>query len=99
MDTQKILDALPAVYRGLLPPFFAEEIPLETAATCSDCAMISPTHAGELVRSFSAKSKCCTHWSRRLSGRSLPRSLWPCRQKWREPAQRLSGSGDRKQLH
>lgn len=62
MDTQKILDALPGVYRGLLGPFFDERIPPETAATCSDCAMISPTHAGELVRSFSAKSKCCTHY-------------------------------------
>ena len=62
MDTQRILDVLPAVYHGLLPPFFAEEVPPETAATCSDCAMIAPTHAGELVRSFSAKTKCCTHY-------------------------------------
>lgn len=63
METQSIADFLPPVYRGLLPGFFQREIPRETAATCSDCAMWGePEEGSSFGVVFSRESKCCTHY-------------------------------------
>jgi len=62
MISQKILDILPEVYRKFFPPFFEESIPIETLATCNDCAMCNkpgePPMPG--VNYFKPESKCCT---------------------------------------
>ncbi len=63
METQRIFDTLPPVYREFLPRFFDREIPKESAATCSQCAMWGDLDAGLLGGiSFSRESKCCTHY-------------------------------------
>ncbi len=63
MTTQRIIDALPAVYKVLLPRFFESEIPRETAATCADCAMSAAPEGMAMFRvAFSRESKCCTHY-------------------------------------
>lgn len=35
----RLLDSLPELYRELLPGFFRQDVPEETKATCSNCAM------------------------------------------------------------
>ncbi|MBW2623079.1 MAG: hypothetical protein JRD68_09260 [Deltaproteobacteria bacterium] len=63
MAEQRVIDRLPAFYSKFLPRFFERPIPVETMATCGDCAMWP-----EAERSFSEKisfnkaTKCCTHY-------------------------------------
>jgi hypothetical protein len=60
------LDAMPALYRPLLPSFFAREAPAETKATCRACAMCEGNCQGVVEpvdgrsRLFSPQTKCCT---------------------------------------
>ena len=63
-----MLDSLPALYRGLLPDFFHQDVPAETKATCATCAMC-PSSAAEKVESvdgvsrlFRPDTKCCTYY-------------------------------------
>lgn len=62
MKTARIIDILPQCYSLFLPPFFKNPIPIESAATCRNCAMQekpdSHTHASI---NFSSKTKCCTY--------------------------------------
>lgn len=60
-----IHDGLPDVYRRLLPVFFERDVPVESKATCSECAMCegAPNPAPPTIgvdRYFSAETKCCT---------------------------------------
>ncbi|MBI5057502.1 MAG: hypothetical protein HZB61_12890 [Nitrospirae bacterium] len=60
---RRITEALPELYRRVLPPFFKKGIPEETAATCSDCAMLrNRKSAGQGETFFAERSKCCTHY-------------------------------------
>jgi Fe-S-cluster containining protein len=65
-----ILDGLPAIYRGLLPAFFEREVPNESKATCSNCAMCQggSTLPVESVDGsnhfFRPDTKCCTYHPR-----------------------------------
>ena len=58
-----IRDTLPAIYRPLLPRFFSEPAPRETAAVCLCCPMLpgqgSPGGASALF--FDPGTKCCTY--------------------------------------
>lgn len=63
----QIRDALPPLYRDLLGPGFAEEIPAESKATCSSCAMLESACQANPVapvdgrsRFFRPDTKCCT---------------------------------------
>lgn len=63
----ELRDALPPLYRELLGEPFAEEIPPESKATCSACAMLERGCQGSAVapvdgrsRFFSPDTKCCT---------------------------------------
>ena len=62
MISQKFLDILPDVYRNFLPAFFEESIPIETLATCFDCAMCNKPGEPQMpgVNYFKPDSKCCT---------------------------------------
>lgn len=63
MKTRRIIDELPELYRNFLPAFFKREIPVETGATCMDCAMVRGSDApfpGGVY--FSKKRKCCTYY-------------------------------------
>jgi hypothetical protein len=57
-------DALPSVYRSLLPAFFELEPPPEEKATCASCAMCPPAgvEPPEGVAYFRADLKCCTYF-------------------------------------
>jgi Fe-S-cluster containining protein len=59
---ETFFDLLPAVYRELLPPFFAGEALVETKATCDDCAMCDKTGGagGDATAYFRPDAKCCT---------------------------------------
>jgi Fe-S-cluster containining protein len=57
---ETFLDLLPAVYRDLLPPFFAREAIHEDKATCRDCAMCDQSGAGDGLAYFRPDTKCCT---------------------------------------
>ena len=54
---------MPALYGPLLPPFFSERAPRETAATCLRCPMLpepeSPVEPASLF--FDVRTKCCTY--------------------------------------
>src|SRR6266702_2052856 len=59
-------DALPALYRSMLGAPFDREVPLESKATCDNCAMLEGA-AGEharpvdgIPRFFRPDTKCCT---------------------------------------
>jgi hypothetical protein len=56
-------DALPPVYRALLPGFFDAEAPAEEKATCNACAMCPPPGVTppEGVEYFRPDTKCCTY--------------------------------------
>lgn len=66
----RILDSLPALYRDLLPPFFARDLPEESKATCASCAMcesscqepVAPVDG--VSRFFRPDTKCCTYYPR-----------------------------------
>ncbi|MBN1293498.1 MAG: hypothetical protein JXB48_16785 [Candidatus Latescibacteria bacterium] len=61
MDVQKLNDVLPDVYKSFLSPFFESAIPVESAATCSDCVMLKHHGTGYLEGNFFSKdAKCCT---------------------------------------
>jgi Fe-S-cluster containining protein len=61
-----LLETLPALYARLFPPFFQQEIPAETKATCGSCAMAEGAcrNAAEPIdgasRLFRPDTKCCT---------------------------------------
>jgi len=61
-----LLEDLPAIYRSLLPAFGALEVPVESKATCANCAMCpgGSANAVETVdgepRFFRPDAKCCT---------------------------------------
>ena len=71
----KILDGQPEIYRHLLPEFLNHQIPEETKATCSSCAMCesncqtstvpysnaAANSAADGPRFFSSDTKCCTY--------------------------------------
>src|SRR6185295_2757976 len=52
------------LYRNLLPEFFEENIPVETRATCSDCAMcLKPgQQAIPGMDYFKPNAKCCSYF-------------------------------------
>lgn len=56
---EKILKEFPQLYNKFLDPFFEQEIPTESYATCNDCAMKCGTPK---VQAFSPKLKCCTYF-------------------------------------
>jgi Fe-S-cluster containining protein len=67
----RILDGLPVLYRDLFPDFFRNEVPVETKATCSSCAMLEKSCQGSKVESvdkvnhfFRPDTKCCTYYPR-----------------------------------
>lgn len=63
MKTARIIDVLPHCYANFLPPFFLSRIPIESAATCSNCAMLeNPGSRTHTAKFFSADTKCCTHY-------------------------------------
>src|SRR5262245_21556703 len=59
-----IYQELPDFYRKFLPDFFEEMIPVETYATCNNCAMCQkpgePAIPG--VDYFKPNAKCCTYF-------------------------------------
>jgi len=63
----RLLDSLPELYRGLLPDFFHQDVPAETKATCSSCAMCKDNAQGAVdsvdgvSRFFRPDTKCCTY--------------------------------------
>lgn len=62
MKTARIIDILPRVYVTFLPAFFANQIPIESAATCRNCAMLEKDDAHPHAPiHFSPITKCCTH--------------------------------------
>ncbi len=68
MSLPRILDSLPVLYRELFPDFFRKEIPVETKATCSSCAMCQSSAHGAVEsvdgvsRFFRPDTKCCTYY-------------------------------------
>lgn len=66
----RIVDALPPLYRELLPTFFSSEVPEETKATCSNCTMCDRTSVmavdavDGVSRFFRPDTKCCTYFPR-----------------------------------
>ena len=62
MTTARIIDILPQCYASLLPSFFSHQIPIESKATCRNCAMLEkPDSNPHEPFFFSSKTKCCTH--------------------------------------
>ncbi|MBI1926266.1 hypothetical protein HYR99_18710 [Candidatus Poribacteria bacterium] len=62
MNTQKIEDLLPEVYRNFFPVSFKFTIPKETAATCENCAMCQkPGQDLPSGHYFLPDTKCCTY--------------------------------------
>jgi hypothetical protein len=64
-----IADAFPALYRAMLGPALAREIPAETKATCASCAMLEGAPGAVrpidgTPRFFRADTKCCTYHPR-----------------------------------
>jgi len=59
-------DSLPQLYRNLLGPLAAEEVPAEWKATCGSCAMLAGAGGAAVApldgrsRFFRADTKCCT---------------------------------------
>ncbi|MCI0612566.1 hypothetical protein L0244_06210, partial [bacterium] len=66
MRLQPIYQDLPDLYRKILPEFFEELIPIETYATCNDCAMcLKPGEAAVSgVAYFKPNVKCCSYFPR-----------------------------------
>jgi Fe-S-cluster containining protein len=66
----RIADSLPVLYHGLLPPLLRGEVPQESKATCSSCAMCesscqSPVESVDgASRFFRPDTKCCTYHPR-----------------------------------
>ncbi|AKF80665.1 hypothetical protein SAMN05443572_1085 [Myxococcus fulvus] len=66
----RLLDSLPELYRELLPGFFRQDVPEETKATCSNCAMCEGSAQGSVEavdgvsRLFRPDTKCCTYFPR-----------------------------------
>ncbi len=70
MGFQAIESSLPKFYKKFFPVFFHQEIPEESFATCSNCAMICQDknefeNVDQLRRKpFLASTKCCTYYPR-----------------------------------
>jgi len=63
MAEQRVIDRLPSFYSKFLPKFFERLIPVETMATCGDCAMWPEAERSFPERiSFNKATKCCTHY-------------------------------------
>ncbi|MCI0443376.1 hypothetical protein L0244_10875 [bacterium] len=65
MKLMKIYDDLPVLYRNIFPEFFAQEIPVEEMATCSDCAMCHKPGTPAMIpgiQYFKPDIKCCTYY-------------------------------------
>lgn len=66
----RFIDGLPALYQPLFPSFLQSEIPVESKATCSNCAMCEGTASGVVPsvdgvsRLFRPDTKCCTYHPR-----------------------------------
>ena len=60
LQEARIVDFLPAAYRALLPEWFKLPLPIETAATCSECAMVSAGASDDRF-SYHPALKCCTY--------------------------------------
>jgi Fe-S-cluster containining protein len=61
-ERETFADLLPAVYRHLLPPFFAHAAIREERATCANCAMCDPHGGdGDGATYFRPDAKCCTY--------------------------------------
>ena len=63
IPSQKVKDVLPPFYRDFLPDFVEALVPVETLATCDDCAMCQKggeEDPGGIY--FSPESKCCTYY-------------------------------------
>ena len=65
-----IQDTLPSLYRTLLPQVFRRDVPEETKATCSSCAMCNASDPNLVEpvdgtsRLFRSETKCCTYYPR-----------------------------------
>lgn len=63
MTDRPMFDYMPGFYQRFLPRVFETRIPDESAATCSNCAMLSDEDERPPNRiTFSKESKCCTHY-------------------------------------
>jgi Fe-S-cluster containining protein len=61
-EPETFADLVPAVYRRLLPPFFARDAIREEKATCQSCAMCAPAGAtSDGMTYFRPDTKCCTY--------------------------------------
>ena len=60
-----LFNDLPEVYNHLFPEFFSREVPEESLATCSNCAMVCRDEKKDItklaMRPFQEDKKCCTH--------------------------------------
>ena len=63
-DRATIRDTVPALYGPLLPPFFSESAPKESAATCLCCPMVPGPGCSPEPSSlfFDPRTKCCTYF-------------------------------------
>jgi hypothetical protein len=62
MKTRRIIDLLGPVYAGLVGPQFQAVIPVEDAADCTHCPMLSSGGSGDGLFAFDRRTKCCTHY-------------------------------------
>lgn len=61
--TAELIENFPRIYRKLLPELFHRQVPLETLATCRQCAMCPPATPGPGLPGesyFDPATKCCT---------------------------------------
>ncbi len=63
MATKTILSDLPGIYSHFLPEFFKKEIPVESFATCHDCAMVCKTPNKKLkLKPYLPDIMCCSYY-------------------------------------
>jgi Fe-S-cluster containining protein len=63
MSKKMILTDLPAIYSRFLPAFFKNEIPVESLATCHDCAMVCKTPHKQLkLKPYLPDVMCCSYF-------------------------------------
>ncbi len=56
----RLLEGQPRIYATFFPDFFATEVPAETKATCTNCAMCEKPLARD-ASAFRPDTKCCTY--------------------------------------